>query len=153
MKGYLFDTNYLIYLVDPDADPEKKKQVLLDLKQKLLDPEVNLFLTTLIRYEVLRGTKWEDNTKLAHLEQALEQFHTLDIKDEISDLARDLYRFESYELRNNPQLPTRNLDKRKFDIFHYATAYLNQLELLTKDTDFNAIAKLHERMRTESNEN
>ena len=55
MKGYLLDTNYLIYLVDPNANSSKKAEVLQDLALKLEDPETLLFLTPLIRYECCRS--------------------------------------------------------------------------------------------------
>ena len=55
MKGYLLDTNYLIYLVDSNTSSSKKEEVLQDLALKLEDPETLLFLTPLIRSEVLRG--------------------------------------------------------------------------------------------------
>ena len=48
----VLDTNYLIYLVDPDANSSKKAEVLQELALKLEDPETLLFLTPLIRYEV-----------------------------------------------------------------------------------------------------
>ncbi|OOF61556.1 type II toxin-antitoxin system VapC family toxin [Rodentibacter sp. Ppn85] len=148
MADYLLDTNYLVYLVDPNADETKKREVLIDFEQKLEDENNRFVLTPLIRYEVLRGVKWQDKTKLAQLEHILKQFKSLDIRDEIADLARDLYRFDEYESKRD-NVP-KNLEKRKFDMFHYATAKLENLQVLSKDSDLSQIEKLHERMRREN---
>ncbi|MDE3995596.1 PIN domain-containing protein [Glaesserella parasuis] len=94
MKGYLLDTNYLIYLADPNANPTKKSEVLQDLALKLEDPETLLFLTPLIRYEVLRGVEWDNIEKLNTLKSALKAFQTIDINDDIADLARNLFRLD-----------------------------------------------------------
>lgn len=147
MASYLLDTNYLVYLTDPNADLTKKAEVLNDFAQKLSDPNSRFMLTPLIRYEVLRGVKWEDKSKLAELEEILKQFKSLDIRDEIADLARDLYRFDGYEAERDGV--NKNLEKRKFDMFHYATANLEQLNILSKDSDLPKIADLHQRMNTE----
>lgn len=149
MADYLLDTNYLVYLADPNADQTKKAEVLDDLKQKLSDPNSRFMITSLIRYEVLRGVKWDDNAKLATLENVLKQFKSLDIRDEIADLARDLYRFDEYEATRD-NIP-KNLEKRKFDMFHYATASIEDLEILSKDGDLSHIEQLHERMKSENN--
>ena len=94
MKGYLLDTNYLIYLVDPNTNSSKKAEVLQDLALKLEDPETLLFLTPLIRYEVLRGVEWDNIEKLNTLKNALKAFQVIDINDDISDLARNLFRLD-----------------------------------------------------------
>lgn len=147
MANYLLDTNYLVYLTDPNAELTKKEEVLKDFEQKLSNPDSRFMLTPLIRYEVLRGVKWEDKSKLTELEEILKQFRTLDIRDEIADLARDLYRFDCYESERDGV--NKNLEKRKFDMFHYATANLEQLNILSKDSDLPKIADLHQRMNTE----
>lgn len=147
MASYLLDTNYLVYLTDPNADLTKKAEVLNDFAQKLSDPNSRFMLTPLIRYEVLRGVKWEDKSKLAELEEILKQFKSLDIRDEIADLARDLYRFDCYEAERDGV--NKNLEKRKFDMFHYATAQLEELDILSKDSDLPKIAELHQRMNNE----
>ncbi|ACF30746.1 hypothetical protein TUM15745_04610 [Neisseria gonorrhoeae] len=71
----------------------------------------------------------------------------MDITQNVSDLASNLYRFDKFEAErdNTPK----NLEKRKFDMFHYATASVNNLEILSHDTDVNKIKDLHERMRLE----
>ena len=147
MANYLLDTNYFVYLTDSNAEPTKKEEVLKDFVQKLSDPNSRFMLTPLIRYEVLRGVKWEDKSKLTELEEILKQFKSLDIRDEIADLARDLYRFDSYEADLKGE--RKNLEKRKFDMFHYATAQLEELDVLSKDSDLPKIADLHQRMNTE----
>lgn len=149
MADYLLDTNYLVYLADPNADSAKKEEVLRDFAEKLQDEKSRFVLTPLIRYEVLRGVKWGDNDKLVMLENILKQFKSFDIRDEVADLARDLYRFDENEARKK-HIP-RNLDKRKFDMFHYATAKIENLEILSKDSDLSHIEALDQRMKSEKN--
>ncbi len=144
MSQYLLDTNYLIYLADKDADPAKRAEVLQDLEQKLTEEETAFVLTPLIRYEVLRGVAWDNPKKLEEILNVIEQFKSLDITKAVSDLARDLYRFDVHRNQQNNQ--QRNFEKHKFDMFHYAVAYVNGIELLSKDTDVEAIKQLHQEM-------
>ncbi|OFJ57902.1 hypothetical protein HMPREF2858_08025 [Neisseria sp. HMSC073B07] len=62
-------------------------------------------------------------------------------------MASNLYRFDKFEAERDKT--PKNLEKRKFDMFHYATASVNNLEILSHDTDVNKIKDLHERMRLE----
>lgn len=145
MTTYLLDTNYLIYLLDENADKEKRKAVLQEFANLLSSTESKFVLTPLIRYEVLRGITFEENEKFHRLMQALAEFQTLDITNNVSDLAIELYRFDEYSARQAGQ--NKNLDKRKFDMFHYATAKVNQLPILSKDGDITQIDTLYERLQ------
>lgn len=143
MKGYLLDTNYLIYLADPNADPKKKADVLQDLADKLQDPDTLLFLTPLIRYEVLRGVEWDNIDKLNILKNALKPFQTIDINDDIADLARNLFRLDK---ANQKQGSQKIIEKYQFDMFHFATAKENDLAILSKDRDMTAIQNLFDQI-------
>ncbi|MDG6361462.1 type II toxin-antitoxin system VapC family toxin [Glaesserella parasuis] len=142
MKGHLLDTNYLIYLADPNANPTKKAEVLQDLALKLEDPETLLFLTPLIRYEVLRGVEWDNIEKLNTLKSALKAFQTIDINDDIADLARNLFRLDKANQKNGSKV----IEKYQFDMFHFATAKENDLEILSKDRDMTAIENLFKKI-------
>lgn len=144
MANYLLDTNYLIYLADPNADKIKKKEVLEDLKRKLEEGDTHLFLTPLIRYEVLRGVEWDDFDLLKRLKTALDQFETIDINDDIADLARNLYRKDKANQKAGSQ---KIIEKYQFDMFHFATAKENNLEILSKDRDITAIEALFEQIK------
>ncbi|MDG6790894.1 type II toxin-antitoxin system VapC family toxin [Glaesserella parasuis] len=143
MKGYLLDTNYLIYLADPNANPTKKAEVLQDLALKLEDPETLLFLTPLIRYEVLRGVEWDNIEKLNTLKSALKAFQTIDINDDLADLARNLFRLDKANQKNGSK---KVIEKYQFDMFHFATAKENDLEILSKDRDMTAIENLFKKI-------
>ena len=143
MKGYLLDTNYLIYLADPNANPTKKAEVLQDLAVKLEDPETLLFLTPLISYEVLRGVEWDNIEKLNTLKSALKAFQTIDINDDIADLARNLFRLDKANQKNGSK---KVIEKYQFDMFHFATAKENDLEILSKDRDMTAIENLFKKI-------
>lgn len=141
---YLLDANYLISLFDESRLKKERFKVLNEFKERLADSNSRFVLTPLIRYEVLRGVSWNDEEKFQRMEKALSGFELLEITQAVADLARDLYRFDDFEARQKNE--SRNLEKRKFDIFHYATAKIYQLELLSADKDFSAIKALHQRM-------
>lgn len=147
MANYLLDTNYLIYLYNSNEDQTKRQEVLKDLEKILDNNDSRFAITPLIRYEVLRGIKWEDPEKLQAFEEILKQFQSFEIRDEIADLARDLYRFDRYQAQKN-NIP-KNLEKRKFDMFHYATAHIEQLEILSEDGHLEDIQTLHQQLNTE----
>ena len=144
MKGYLLDTNYLIYLVDPNTNSSKKAEVLQDLALKLEDPETLLFLIPLIRYEVLRGVEWDNIEKLNTLKNALKAFQVIDINDDISDLARNLFRLDKANQKTGSK---KVIEKYQFDMFHFAEAKENNLEILSKDRDMSAIENLFEKIQ------
>lgn len=146
MTGYLLDTNYLIYLIDSDADKQTKTQVLQDLAKKLQDDSVTLFLTPLIRYEVLRGVAWGNDNKLSELLAALQDFQTIDIDDDIADLARDLFRLDK---ANQKQGSKKIVEKYQFDMFHFATAKENNLQILSKDRDIKHIEDLYNQIQNQ----
>ena len=145
MTDYVVDTNYLVYAFDETTDKATRIEYLTKLQQHLNQGD-ELFLTPLIRYEVLRNVGLYDDTRLDKLENALTATcKTLDISDQIADLARDLYRLDRIESASNPN---KNLDKRKFDMFHYATAKINGIELLSADTkDMPKIDALYQRLQ------
>ncbi|WP_373698843.1 type II toxin-antitoxin system VapC family toxin [Neisseria dentiae] len=147
MSDYLLDTNYLIYLADADSDQTKRREILQDFADKLGQEESRFFLTPLIRYEVLRGVGWEDNVKLQVLSDVLTQFESLDITQGVADLAGELYRFDKFEAERTQS--GKNLEKRKFDMFHFATAKVSHLEILSKDSDLARIEALHTQMQAE----
>ncbi|MCT8841753.1 PIN domain-containing protein, partial [Glaesserella parasuis] len=132
-----------IYLADPNANPTKKAEVLQDLALKLEDPETLLFLTPLIRYEVLRGVEWDNIEKLNTLKSALKAFQTIDINDDIADLARNLFRLDKANQKNGSK---KVIEKYQFDMFHFATAKENDLEILSKDRDMTAIENLFKKI-------
>lgn len=145
MTDYLLDTNYLIYLADDDADASKRQEILQDFAEKLAEDNSRFFLTPLIRYEVLRGVDWVNKEKLKALSDILMRFESLDITQSVADLAGELYRFDKFE--SEQMQAERNLDKRKFDMFHFSTAQINHLEILSKDSDLAKITVLYQKMQ------
>ncbi len=141
MANYLLDTNYLILLADPKVEEERKQEILRDFKSKLEDKETRLFLTPLIRYEVLRGVDWDDMERLKNLKKVLRGFQTIDIDDDIADLARNLFRLDR---RNQAQGSQKKIEKYQFDIFHFATAKENNLQLLSLDRDMETMNSLYQ---------
>lgn len=143
MRKVLLDANLLIAALDDggttsEAERTKAKQTLAAL---LSNAEVTLIITPLIRYEVLRGISWQDQVRFAQLKQSLDGLTELDVNRPISELAANLFRFDRAE---NPD-QQRNIEKRKFDVFHLASAKFHDLELASQDSDIAGLECLHER--------
>ena len=140
---YLLDTNLLIAVFDKHAttSDQEKKAAQQQLEALLIDDDVALSISSLIRYEVLRGIGWLDSERLTRLVDILNRFEEFDINQDISMLAADLYRFDAFQTQKMQQ--SRNLEKKKLDVFHFATAQLNGLTLASADTDIAKVEKLH----------
>ncbi len=143
-QHYLLDTNLIVALFDEDGTTsiEKREAAKQQLEALLSDPDAALAISPLIRYEVLRGIGWRDSARLSRLMDVLNRFEEFDIGKEVSMLAADLYRFDVFQNKQAGQ--QRNLEKRKFDVFHFATAQVNQLSLASEDSDVAKIRRLYE---------
>lgn len=139
-RRVLLDTNLLIAAFDVTSttSEEKRTHARTTLSHLLSDNEVALAITPLIRYEVLRGVAWLNPENYQDLKNILSAFTEFDISREVSELAADLYRFDKHQAEQKNE--NKNLEKRKFDIFHLACSKCNHLELASQDTD---IAKLN----------
>ncbi|MGP4953051.1 type II toxin-antitoxin system VapC family toxin [Psychrobacter sp. T6-1] len=143
-KELLLDANYLIYLLEGKVDKNDANllQKLKTLRAEIASNNVEVVITPLIRYEFLRYFLWKkqenDVKKYVHL---MNQFTTLDISQDVADLAADLYRLDKFESDNNNI--NKNIDKRQFDIFHFATAKVNNIELLSNDKHLPQLEKLY----------
>lgn len=143
-KKILLDTNLLIAVFDNNANTseEIRNTAKSKLSELLSDPDVVFFITPLIRYEVLRGIAWERCEDFQALQDILNTFPELDVTRKISELAANLFRFEKWNMQqSNDKL--RNLDKRKFDLFHFCSASCNNLEFCSNDTDIGRINTLY----------
>lgn len=141
MIKYLLDTNLLIHLFDEESSKDHKENAKKILAQKLQE-ESEFFVTELIRYEVLRGVAWDNCDKLQKLKKYLAVFPVLEIKKEVGDIARNLWRYEKAKYPNS----SKNFDKYRFDAFHVATAKFYGLQLLSMDTDIKTIDELYQDM-------
>lgn len=150
-RNVLLDTNLLIAAFDSNGttSSELKSQAKAKLAALLADPNVRLFITPLIRYEVLRGIKWLSQSAYNDMRKALNNFPELDITRNIAELSANLFRFDSYQnisVTGN----VKNVDKRKFDVFHYCCASCNNIEFDSNDTDIAKINQLHKQYLAES---
>ncbi len=144
-RKVLLDANLLIAAFDANGttSAEMKEKAIGQLSELLADEEVKLFITPLVRYEVLRGIAWLSKEDFLIMKSTLNDFPDLDITRNISELSANLFRFDKHkaELANDK---ARNLDKRKFDVFHFCSAHCNGLGFYSNDTDIAKIKKLHD---------
>ncbi|WP_114701896.1 type II toxin-antitoxin system VapC family toxin [Psychrobacter proteolyticus] len=133
-KEKLLDTNYLIGLLEgkSDGDDTELLQNLKDLRNEIKSENVEVVITPLIRYEFLRYFLWKtQESDIKKYIDVMNGLTTLDISQNVADLAADLYRLDKFEA--SKKNINKNIDKRQFDIFHFATAKINGIELLSND--------------------
>ncbi|MDK2711086.1 PIN domain-containing protein [Enterobacter cloacae] len=142
-RKFLLDTNLLIAAFDENGttSAEAKSAAIALLSELLSDQQVKLFITPLVRYEVLRGITWEKQDDFLTMQQTLNSFPELEITRDISELSANLFRFDKQKALDLGE--KRNVDKRRFDVFHYCSATCNCLELCSADTDIGKINTLY----------
>lgn len=134
-KTILLDANLLISAFDT------KEKVAVEAMRKLLkDDSISLAITPLIRYEVLRSVEFTDDVLHEKLKERLNGFEEFDITRDISELSTALFRYAKSEGKVNPE----NVNKRSFDIFHWATAKCNELEIESNDGDIDRLETLYD---------
>ena len=143
-RELLLDANYLIYLLEGKVDENDANllQKLKTLRAEIASNNVEVVITPLIRYEFLRyflWKKWDDEVK--RYVNVMNMLTTLDISQDVADLAADLYRLDKFIANENNV--NKNIDKRQFDIFHFATAKVNDIELLSNDKHLPQLEKLY----------
>ena len=148
-KEKLLDTNYLIGLLEGKSDGNDTEllQNLKDLRSEIASNNVEVVITPLIRYEFLRYFLWEtQENEVKKYINVMNGLTTLDISQDVADLAADLYRLDKFEASKNNV--NKNIDKRQFDIFHFATAKINDIELLSNDKHLPQLEDLYQRYKT-----
>lgn len=143
-KEKLLDTNYLIGLLEGKSDGNDTEllQNLKNLRSEIALNNVEVVITPLIRYEFLRYFLWKtQESEIKKYINVMNGLTTLDISQDVADLAADLYRLDKFEA-DNANI-NKNIDKRQFDIFHFATAKINGIELLSNDKHLPQLENLY----------
>ncbi|MGP5211402.1 type II toxin-antitoxin system VapC family toxin [Psychrobacter alimentarius] len=149
-KEKLLDTNYLIGLLEGKSDGNDTEllQNLKNLRSEIALNNVEVVITPLIRYEFLRYFMWKtQESEIKKYINVMNGLTTLDISQDVADLAADLYRLDKFEADNANV--NKNIDKRQFDIFHFATAKINGIELLSNDKHLPQLEDLYSLYRLE----
>ncbi|MFW2177315.1 MULTISPECIES: PIN domain-containing protein [unclassified Moraxella] len=134
-KSVLVDANILIAMIDGDnTNPNH-----VEAKQKfndLIEQNVAIAITPLIRYEVLRGIK---SISIDEAQAILDDFVEFNITDKEANPSAKIFHFSRSDdfLAKNTGI---KLDKQNFDVFHYVVAKIRHLELVNvNQKDFNKI--------------
>lgn len=145
----LLDSNFLTYVLEGkniDGNDEDLIEKLTDLLELINDDNVELVITPLLRYEFLRKFSWQTESEdFNKFKAAVEEFTWLDISKDVTDLATNLYRLDKHEADSRGV--EKNLEKRKFDVFHFATAKINGIELLSNDKHIVQMEELYKRFQ------
>ena len=145
IKNVLLDANLLIAALDENCTTTKleKEAAKQQLHQILSDDNIKIFITPLIRYEVLRGIDWNDKATFDRMSAILNGIPNLDITTDISELSANLFRFRKGLPENNLNGLIK-LDKRSFDLMHFSTAKCSHCECVSRDTDISKIERIHQ---------
>ncbi len=127
----LLDANLLIGAFDHDNTNIKHIESKKIVESLLLDDDVKIAITPLIRYEVLRGVRRVPVEKMVAILNDFEEFEITDIE---GNRASEIYRSAFSQ--------NQKLDKRSFDVFHYVVAEIRDLKWMSQDTDISKIASL-----------
>lgn len=130
-KYVLLDANLLIGAFDHDTTNPKHIESKQIVESLLLDNNVKIAITPLIRYEVLRGVR---RVPRAQMVEILNDFEEFEITDVEGNRASDIYRIALTKHQK--------LDKRSFDVFHYVVAEIRNLEWKSQDNDLSKIANI-----------
>lgn len=143
MRKVLVDTNLLIRAFDPraNATPAQVKEAQEHLLALTDDPEVGLVLNPLILFEATSGVEYGDEARLSAIQTELNQLDMIAIGEAEADFAARLSRYARTE--------GIVLDKnRKFDLLHFASAELNDLEIATANAkDFQTIKDVYQKLK------
>lgn len=135
-KAYLLDANILIAVLDENKDNpnhQKAKELYDDLKSK----NAKMVITSLIRYEILRGIK---SKSINEAQAFLDDFMELEITDlEANPSAKIFHAMPKVDELDDMQ---KKNYKHNFDIFHYVVAKRYNLDLVNvNEKDFEKIDK------------
>ncbi|MCS4510813.1 type II toxin-antitoxin system VapC family toxin [Xylophilus ampelinus] len=127
------DTNLLIGAFDGEPGNEVHEAAAERLRQLVQDPLVQLAITPLIRYEVLRGAM---RVSVDELDGALSGFREFEIRGSDGRRAAELFR--------EAKIKSLDLNKRSFELFHCVCADADQLDIASQDGDISKIKNLIE---------
>lgn len=130
-KYILLDANLIIGAFDHDSENKKHIESKQIVEALLLDDNVKIAITPLIRYEVLRGVRRVPTEQMVEILNDFEEFEITDVE---GNRASDIYRLAIVK--------NQKLDKRSFDVFHYVVAEIRDLEWMSQDNDLSKIANL-----------
>ena len=148
MRRVLLDANLLIGAFEPDPGNPSHEEAGARLRDLVSDPDVEIFITPLVRYEVLRGVR---RIPIADMKARLDAIRELPVYEKEAGRAVDLFRlvrekglFQSGRIEEDacPVCGHHPLNKRSFDFFHCACAEVHGLELASQDGDIERIQQL-----------
>lgn len=144
-RKVLLDANLLIAAFDGNGStsPEIKQAAQEQLETLLTSGDVQLFITPLVRYEVLRGIAWKRQSDFSEMTRIINDFPELEVTRDISELSAHLFRYDKHQAALDKDA-VKNIDKRKFDVFHFCSAYCNGLEFCSCDSDIARIGNLYQ---------
>lgn len=137
-KSVLVDANILISVIDGDDDNLNH----IEAKQKfndLLEQNVTIAITPLIRYEVLRGVK---SISIDEAQEILDDFVEFNITDKEANPSARIFHF-SRSAEFESKKTGIKLNKQNFDVFHHVVAKIRNLKLVNmNEKDYKKIDKV-----------
>jgi hypothetical protein len=137
----MLDANLIISAFDDEAErtPEIRDEAKKAVMALMNDPAVKFVTTPIISYEVLCNARTFENEQ--KLKRLLNGYKLYEIGDSVANCAVEIFKISraNHAKFKDPNEPS----KYKFDIFHVATAKVNEIELESRDTRVNAMNQLN----------
>ncbi|GHT90114.1 hypothetical protein AGMMS49545_02570 [Betaproteobacteria bacterium] len=147
-RRVLLDSNLLIGAFEPMPDNSAHEAAKALFRQLMGDDDVDVFITPLIRYEVLRGVR---RISQADMEEKLNAIQEIPVREkeanraaELFHLAREKGLFQSGKDEKDacPVCGYFPLNKHSFDLFHCACADAHGMRVASQDDHIQKIQKL-----------
>lgn len=143
-REVLLDADVRVCLHDPSKEGAASAgAVSTRLEEIPGDDAVELFITPLVRHEVLRGIAWGDTERYGRVKAAPDGLTELDVSRDASELAADLFRLYIAEHVDDSGI---DVNERRFDVFHFAVAKVRGMELISEDRHMCSPEELHARL-------
>lgn len=134
--AYLLDANILIAVLDENKD-DPNHQKAKQLYDKLKSKKAKMVITSLIRYEILRGIK---SKPFDEAQKFLDDFIELEITDLEANPSAKI--FHAMPRVNELDDVQKKNYRHNFDIFHYVVSKIYNLYLINvNEKDFEKIDK------------
>lgn len=147
IRYVILDSNTLIGALDTDHENPAHLEACDRFRALLTDDEVAVAITPLIRYEVLRGAR---RVSALELSRRLDNFQEFDVDGKVAEMAAAIYRYAiANEIRyESGQTVKIELKAKQFDLLHFSTAQLNNLDIDSADGDLKQIDAIYKVMTT-----
>jgi predicted nucleic acid-binding protein len=143
-RKVLLDANTLIGAFDSEPGNAKHRVAHERFLELMADPDTEVVITPLVRYEVLRGVQRITPEKM---KASLDKFQEINVREKEANRAAEVYRIAKerglFGLDNDKEkADEKHWFNRSFDLFYCVCAEVNHLEVDSDDRHIQQIQQL-----------